>query len=80
MQAIQIRKTLRHGGGEHIVIAQDPERRCYLGVSSRRDDPADFMFIEIDRVTMLELERGTADAATVMRDRCAGIVVLPVGQ
>ena len=34
----------------------------------------EFVFIEIDRVTELELERGTVDLCTVMTDRCAGMV------
>ena len=34
----------------------------------------EFVFIEIDRVTELELERGTVDLYTVMTDRCAGMV------
>jgi hypothetical protein len=80
MQAIRIEKTLHHGADEHVVIAQDPAQRCYVGVSSGQGGPGDFMFVEIDRVTLLELERGTTDATTVMRDRCAGIVVLPIGQ
>lgn len=78
MQAIRIEKTLHRGVGEHVVIAQDPANRCYVGVSNGPGEPGDFMFVEIDRVTLLELERGTTDAATVMRDRCAGVVLLPI--
>lgn len=71
MNALTIQKTLLDCGDARVVVASDREHRSMLGLS--RDDGA--VFVQIDRVTMLELERGTVDTHTVMADRCAGVVI-----
>lgn len=80
MPSITIQKTLRRGSGGDVVIANDSANRCFMGLGSGQGGAGGFHFVEIDRVTLIELERGTTDAVTVMRDRCAGIVVLPSAQ
>ena len=74
MQPTAIQQTLRHAGDEHIVISTDAQRRAFLGVSQGRAEADDFLFIQIDRVTMLELQRGLVDVPTVVQQRCAGLV------
>ena len=77
MNRIKIQKTLYIANGERAVIGRDAAHRCFLGISNGGTEVGAFLFVQIDRVTLLELERGTADARTALRDRCAGIVVRP---
>ena len=75
MNVITIQQTLLECSAHaHVVLASDEDSRPVLGVSLAYADrpPA---FVQIDRVTMLELERGTVDVKTVFADRCAGIAV-----
>ena len=71
MTAITIQQTLLQCDDGEVVLAHDDEQRLLLGVSPREGGT----FVQIDRVTMLELERGTVDLHTVMTQRCAGIVI-----
>lgn len=74
MHAITIQETLLNCPEGRVVLARDAEQRQLLGVSP--SDEADApQFVQIDRVTMLELERGLVDLRTAMTQRCAGIVV-----
>jgi len=70
MSPITIQTTLLDCGDGRVVIANDAAERTMVGVST---DGASFM--QIDRVTMLELERGAIDLRTVLAERCAGIAV-----
>ena len=70
MNAITIQHTLLHCGEARVVIANDAESRPLVGVSAEGG-----RFVQIDRVTMLELERGAVDARTVLAERCAGIAL-----
>ena len=70
MSPITIQTTLLDCGDGRVVIANDAAERPMVGVST---DGASFM--QIDRVTMLELERGAIDLRTVLAERCAGIAV-----
>jgi hypothetical protein len=71
MNAITIQQTLLECGNARVVLANDAELRPVVGLSSC--DGADF--VQIDRVTMLELERGTVDTRTVIAERCAGLAL-----
>lgn len=76
MDAITIRQTLLECGEVRVVLANDAAERPVVGVRVGGDvagNPP--LFVQIDRVTMLELERGTIDLSTVLADRCAGITV-----
>jgi hypothetical protein len=73
MNAITIQHTLLDCGDARVVLANDAQRRPLLGMSC--DGPGRPVFIQIDRVTMLELQRGTVDARTVIEGRCAGIAL-----
>ncbi|HJV95851.1 MAG TPA: hypothetical protein VJ608_07430 [Albitalea sp.] len=75
MHPITIEQTLLDCGDARVVSAKDSEQRTMVGVSHGHKDAGDFVFVQIDRVTMLELERGTVDASTVIADRCAGVLV-----
>ena len=71
MNAITIQQTLLECGNARVVLANDSELRPVVGLSW--GDGA--TFVQIDRVTMLELERGTVDTRTVLADRCAGLAL-----
>jgi hypothetical protein len=75
MHLITIEETLLQCGDARVVIAKDGDQRSLVGVSHGQQDAGDFVFVQIDRVTVLELERGTVDLRTVLADRCAGILV-----
>ena len=68
MNAITIQQTLLDCGNARVVLANDAESRPVVGLSC-----GDGEFVQIDRVTMLELERGTVDTRTVIAERCAGL-------
>jgi len=71
MNAITIQQTLLDCGNARVVLANDAELRPVVGLSC--DDADGETFVQIDRVTMLELERGTVDTRTVIAERCAGL-------
>ena len=76
MHPITIQATIAQHGDALVVTASDAERRSFVGVAQR----GGFVFVQVDRVTLLELERGMVDGRTVMAERCAGIVVEATGQ
>jgi hypothetical protein len=69
MHPITIQKTLPGAEGL-VVLADDAQKRSFVGASR---DRGDFVFVQIDRVTMLELERGVVDVRTVVAERCVGM-------
>lgn len=71
MSAIIIQETLLDCGSARMVLARDAQHSSMVGLSC--DDGAGTVFVQIDRVTMLELQRGTVDARTVIAERCAGL-------
>ena len=71
---ITLEQELPHTAGLPVFIARDEQRRSFVGVRRRHDDGERFLFVQIDRVTQLELERGQVDLHTVIDERCAGIV------
>jgi len=73
MNAITIQQTLLDCGYARVVLANDAESRPLMGLSCEGDGAS--VFVQIDRVTMLELERGVVDPRTVMAERCAGIAL-----
>ena len=74
MSAITIQQTLLDWGHARVVLANDASSRPMVGVAVDRGE-AGPSFVQIDRVTMLELERGIVDLGTVLADRCAGVAV-----
>jgi hypothetical protein len=71
MNAITIQQTLLDCGNARVVLANDAELRPVVGLSLSDGET----FVQIDRVTMLELERGTVDTRTVIAERCAGLAL-----
>jgi hypothetical protein len=69
MPLITIQQTLLSREDGRVVLACDADRRSMLGVSQAGS------FVQIDRVTMLELQRGMVDVNTAMKERCAGVAV-----
>lgn len=75
MSAITIQQTLLDCGDARVVLANDAACRPVVGVSLDAHAEGEPAFVQIDRVTMLELERGTVDLHTVLTERCAGIAL-----
>ncbi len=75
MNVITIHETLLDVGEGRVVLANDSASRPMLGLQSGAPSDGAPRFVEIDRVTMLELERGVVDVRTVFADRCAGVAV-----
>lgn len=73
MHALTLHKTLEQFHGWRILLASDAQQRCFLGARHGHNDGDDFMFVEIDRVTMLELERGMLDPHTAIAERGVGM-------
>ena len=63
MSAITIQETLLNCDDGAVVRASDADHRSMLGVSQAG------AFVQIDRVTMLELQRGVVDVHTAMTER-----------
>jgi len=80
MHPITIQATLPQRGDALVVTANDAERRSFVGVGRSGREGGGFVFVQVDRVTLLELERGMVDGRTVMAERCAGIVVEATGR
>ena len=77
MNAITIHETLLSCAEGRVVLARDADQRPLLGVSAEVADAP--KFVQIDRVTMLELERGGGrsahgDDAALRGDRRRGLI------
>jgi hypothetical protein len=75
MTAITIQTTLLDCGEGRVVLANDGQARPLVGVSMQRPTDAAPIFVQIDRVTMFDLERGAVDLRTVLAERCAGVTI-----
>lgn len=75
MHQLAIEHRLAHYGDVSVVLARDALRHYFMGVPAGRGDDRRHLFIEIDRVTWLELERGQVPLYTVMTERGIGLVV-----
>jgi hypothetical protein len=73
MPALSVQKTLAYKDVD-VLLACDARQRSFVGIGCGENADGEYVFIEIDRVTGLELERGTVDLYTVMTERCAGMV------
>jgi hypothetical protein len=69
MSFITVQETILTGADGHVFVACDADQRSMLCVSQAGS------LVQIDRVTMLDLQRGVVDMRTAMTERCAGIVV-----
>ena len=82
MHVITIRQSLTSGTAEpRVVLGTDSAQRAFVGVS--RGEPPEvraFVFVQVDRVTAAELERGAVDLRTLMEERCCGLVVRACGE
>ena len=77
--SITIRETLLNLEEGRVVVADDAAHRQIFGVSPQDSEPRAPSFVQIDRVTMLELQRGEVDVHTAMHERCAGIILRHTG-
>ncbi len=74
MHALTIHHTLPHCDGIAVAIASDRQHRSFMAVSAESGQDHRLLFVEIDRITRLELERGEVGHHTVMAERAAGEV------
>ena len=72
MNLLTIRQTLTNHRGVNVVLAGDSRGRNLMGVVAKDTRQGAFLFVEIDRVTRLELERGQVDLDTVIKERGMG--------
>ena len=72
MHALTIHHTLPHYGDSLVAIARDHQQRSFMAVTPDRGRDGSLLFVEIDRVTLLELERGEVGLHTVMTEHAAG--------
>ena len=72
MHPLTIHRTLTNYGDVEVVIASDSQHRSYMAVAANGDDKDALIFVEIDRVTLLELERGEVPLYTIMTERALG--------
>ncbi|WP_140629522.1 hypothetical protein [Methylibium rhizosphaerae] len=81
MLPLTVRQTLHNDGRSIIVTAVDPDQREFVGVARRHGEAQDhdFVFMQVDRVTLMEYDRGLVDLRTVMDQRCSGMVVEATG-
>ena len=68
MDNVTILKSIPHESVD-VVLARDAQDRMLVGVAMVRGEPGRFALVHIDRVTALELERGTVDLFTVLDER-----------
>jgi hypothetical protein len=82
MHVIRVQHSLSSGKAEpRVVLGTDSAQRAFVGVS--RGEPPEvraFVFVQVDRVTAAELERGRVDLRTLMEERCCGLVVRACGE
>lgn len=74
MHPITIEQTLAHGG-THLVFGTDAQRRNFVGFACGEEPGHRFVFVQVDRVTLREIQDGVIDLHTVMSDRCSGLVI-----
>jgi hypothetical protein len=73
MHQVSIQQTISHDN-VNIVVAADDEQRSFVGFGTGEHEESPFLFVQVDRVTLQELESGTIDVYTVITERCAGMV------
>jgi hypothetical protein len=72
MNPLTIHHSLPHFDGVEAAIASDAQHRSYLAVAANSGHTNSLMFVPIDRVTLLELERGEVGLHAVMTERAGG--------
>lgn len=75
MHTLTIEATLVQRPDALIVSANDAEQRRFVGVGRQGQAARDFLFVEIDRVTLLEMQRGLVEPHTAAMERAAGLVL-----
>lgn len=73
MHQVSIQQTISQDDVS-IVVAADEEQRSFVGLPTGEHEESPFLFVQVDRVTLQELESGTIDVYTVITERCAGMV------
>jgi hypothetical protein len=73
MHQVSIQQTISQDDVS-VVVAADEEQRSFVGFSTGEHEESPFLFVQVDRVTLQELESGTIDVYTVITERCAGMV------
>lgn len=75
METLTVHRVSPHYGDLRVLLADGTGPRHYVGVPAARDGSEDnYLFVEIDRVTLLELERGQVSLDTIPTERAIGLV------
>lgn len=72
MHFVSIQQTLSRDQ-LNIVVAADPEQRSYVALFGLEPQEGPVRFVQVDRLTLHELQAGAIDVYTVMAERCAGL-------
>ncbi|MEW6705401.1 MAG: hypothetical protein AB1430_11160 [Pseudomonadota bacterium] len=73
MHQVSIRQRISQGDVS-LVLAADEQHRSFVGFNTGDDADSPVLFVQVDRVTLQELELGVVDVYTVITERCAGMV------
>ena len=74
MHTVVIDRTI-HYGDVKLMVASDPDDRCFIGLNLSRGQRGNVVFIEVAPQTIDALEAGEVDLYTVIRERGIGLVV-----
>lgn len=74
MHEITVLEWVPHYGDVRVALATDATNRLFAGIGTDARDSTLVVLVEIDRVTMLELQRGTVGLYAVLAERCVGTV------
>ena len=74
MENLVIHQVVPHYGDVRVVLADGVGQRHYVGVPASGDGGDRYLFVEIDRVTMLELQRGEIGLYSILTERAIGLV------
>jgi len=67
-------RTLPYYGDVCVMLADGPGQRHFVGLPTAGDAGDRYLFVEIDRVTVLELERGEVSLYSILTERAIGLV------
>src|SRR4029079_2472722 len=67
-------RTLPYYGDVCVMLANGPGQRHFVGLPTAGDAGDRYLFVEIDRVALLELERGEVSLYSILTERAIGLV------
>ncbi len=74
MKQLTVHQVLPHYADVSVLLASEPGGGRFVGVPADGNPTGSFLFVEIDRVTELELERGEVSLYTIIAERSVGLI------